>query len=111
MFDPNGISTYIFTFTDPAFSGEAFKKVSDTFDDGGLNGSLSGDQITLTWPANLGDENPATMKAVFNIGAAGSVGSGSSVPEPSTWALMLLGFAGLGVEVYRRTRKTALFVV
>jgi hypothetical protein len=28
-----------------------------------------------------------------------------SVPEPSTWAMMLLGFAGLGFAGYRRTRK------
>jgi PEP-CTERM motif len=25
-----------------------------------------------------------------------------SVPEPSTWAMMLLGFAGLGFMAYRR---------
>jgi hypothetical protein len=28
------------------------------------------------------------------------------VPEPSTWALMLLGFAGLGFAGYRRSRKS-----
>jgi hypothetical protein len=28
-----------------------------------------------------------------------------SVPEPSTWAMMILGFAGLGFAGYRRTRK------
>ena len=28
------------------------------------------------------------------------------VPEPSTWAMMLVGFAGLGFAGYRRTRKT-----
>jgi hypothetical protein len=28
-----------------------------------------------------------------------------SVPEPSTWALMLLGFAGLGLAGYRRSVK------
>jgi PEP-CTERM motif len=27
------------------------------------------------------------------------------VPEPSTWAMLLLGFAGLGFVGYRRTRK------
>ena len=30
--------------------------------------------------------------------------SGSPVPEPSTWAMMLLGFAGLGFAGYRRAR-------
>ena len=30
--------------------------------------------------------------------------TGSVVPEPSTWAMMLLGFAGLGFAGYRRTR-------
>jgi hypothetical protein len=31
--------------------------------------------------------------------------SGSVVPEPSTWAMMLLGFAGLGFAGYRQVRK------
>jgi hypothetical protein len=29
----------------------------------------------------------------------------AGVPEPSTWAMMLLGFGGLGVAGYRRARK------
>lgn len=30
-----------------------------------------------------------------------------SVPEPSTWAMMILGFAGIGFLSYRRSRKSA----
>jgi PEP-CTERM motif len=30
---------------------------------------------------------------------------GSSVPEPSTWAMMALGFAGLGYAAFRRSAK------
>jgi PEP-CTERM motif len=30
---------------------------------------------------------------------------GSSVPEPSTWAMMMLGFAGLGYAAFRRSAK------
>jgi probable HAF family extracellular repeat protein len=30
------------------------------------------------------------------------------VPEPSTWAMMLIGFAGLGFSAYPRTRKPVL---
>jgi PEP-CTERM motif len=29
----------------------------------------------------------------------------SGVPEPSTWALMLLGFAGISFEGFRRMKK------
>ena len=32
----------------------------------------------------------------------------SAVPEPSTWAMMLLGFAGIGFIAYRRNTKPAL---
>ena len=31
--------------------------------------------------------------------------TGSAVPEPSTWAMMLLGFAGLGFAGYRRAKS------
>jgi hypothetical protein len=32
---------------------------------------------------------------------------GATVPEPSTWAMMALGFAGLGLAGYRGSRKSA----
>ena len=31
----------------------------------------------------------------------------TAAPEPSTWAMMMLGFAGLGFAGYRKARKTA----
>ncbi len=34
-------------------------------------------------------------------------GVSASTPEPSTWAMMLLGFTGLGFAGYRTARKTA----
>jgi hypothetical protein len=33
-----------------------------------------------------------------------------AVPEPSTWAMMILGFAGIGFMAYRRKSKPALMV-
>jgi PEP-CTERM motif len=32
----------------------------------------------------------------------------SAVPEPSTWAMMILGFAGVGFMTYRRSRKSTM---
>ena len=34
----------------------------------------------------------------------------SAIPEPSTWAMMMLGFAGLGFLAYRRPRRRAAIV-
>ena len=34
----------------------------------------------------------------------------AAVPEPSTWAMMILGFFGLGFIAYRRRNKTVLIV-
>jgi hypothetical protein len=33
----------------------------------------------------------------------------SAVPEPSTWAMMILGFIGVGFMAYRREDKPAGF--
>jgi hypothetical protein len=37
--------------------------------------------------------------------SASVVAATPTVPEPSTWAMLLLGFAGLGLAGYRQTRK------
>ncbi len=42
----------------------------------------------------VGGEIPPTFNAAFSL-------NGAVIPEPSTWAMMLLGFAGLGFAGYR----------
>jgi hypothetical protein len=37
----------------------------------------------------------------------GEFGLVVAVPEPSTWAMLLLGFVGLGYVGYRGSRRTA----
>jgi PEP-CTERM motif len=55
---------------------------------------------------------PYSVTEVFTITAIGFAFDSSeiilsgSVPEPSTWAMMLLGFAGLGFAAHRRSRKS-----
>jgi hypothetical protein len=40
--------------------------------------------------------------------ATNVIGIASAVPEPSTWAMMILGFAGVGFMTYRRRKNAAL---
>jgi hypothetical protein len=49
----------------------------------------------------------AQVDAVYRLscGSGCSIGV-SAVPEPSTWAMMILGFAGVGFMAYRRSRKS-----
>ena len=44
--------------------------------------------------------------------AGGNMGTIGGVPEPSTWAMLLIGFAGLGFAGYRKakTARTAFSV-
>ncbi len=42
-------------------------------------------------------------KSVFAL--AGQVSAAASAPEPSTWVMLLAGFAGLGVVAHRRAAK------
>jgi uncharacterized membrane protein len=56
---------------------------------------------------NLGSP-PGFDSAADGINGAGQVVGVSflMVPEPSTWAMMLAGFAGLGLAGYRRAKAT-----
>jgi hypothetical protein len=78
------------------------------FGDGGLYGAeieaVPGNQPPLgEWAYNLIDAHPD--QPYYQIGTflvrQGPIGT----PETSTWAMMLLGFAGLGYAGYRRTRE------
>jgi hypothetical protein len=66
-----------------------------------INGQLMTD-ISLT------AINGATFEDVRQVRLGGG-SVVSTVPEPSTWAMMLLGFAGIGFMAYRRNRKGTAF--
>jgi len=51
--------------------------------------------------------SPALDRDIGPVGAddqAASTASSSPIPEPSAWALLLLGFFGLGLGVYRKRK-------
>ena len=83
----------ILTLTDPAFTGVSL--ISSTFP--GLTFAISGDQITVDIPG-LNVSAGEVLTASFNVTST------SSVPEPSTYGLMLIGFGFLGFMMAMRKR-------
>jgi hypothetical protein len=75
---------FTMTFTDAGFSGLVLSKLSDTFVNGGMAAALAGDILTLTWAG--GPVNPGSLQAVYSL-------TTSSVPEPSSWMLLIAGAA------------------
>jgi len=75
----------------------------------GGTGPFVGDLQSWTRDAAL---DPDWLRIGTDIVGAGAFNAsfsltGSLVPEPSTWAMMALGFAGLGLAGYRRTRRAS----
>jgi hypothetical protein len=61
-----------------------------------------------TFGAFNGFFNVANEAETFNLGSAYTFTLVSgAVPEPSTWTMMVLGFAGLGYAGYRKARQAA----
>jgi hypothetical protein len=59
--------------------------------------------------------SPFSVTELYQISSGGLSGaandtidlSAATVPEPATWAMMLLGFAGLAFAGYRKPRRAA----
>ena len=82
------------TFTaDTAGFFSNLQLVSDSFPSG-VTYSVAGNTLTVNWG---GTSSTGDAVAMFSFGGA--------VPEPSTWAMMTLGFAGLGFAGWRARRS------
>jgi hypothetical protein len=85
-----GHSTGTFVIFVPANYDGGFLSGSATFDNTTLAGlGLSPGTYTYTW-------NPGPTDGNLTVDVSGVV------PEPSTWAMMALGFAGIGLLAYRK---------
>jgi len=81
---------------------------------------LNSIDVTLTGTITGGafSDTPVTLTlAATQTGGPGHAISvsltdfGSTVPEPSTWAMLMLGFAGLGYAAFRRNSKARALAV
>ena len=100
-------ASYQFNLCDGLSCGSAFESASV---DPGNNyeNELSWDNLDAGYytVGIIQEDGPDPLySVVFSTPVIG--GSVSAIPEPSTWAMLIVGFAGLAVFGYRKTRKTA----
>ena len=76
--------------------------------------SATSNDLFLRFNEDLGAPHLQLTQVDWHDGAVSStaveLGGGAqlpTVPEPSTWAMMLIGFAGLGYAGYRQTRRSS----
>ena len=55
----------------------------------------------------LGGGNCTKAEGSFRANGGGNFSFGATAPEPAQWALMIVGFGGLGVMARRRRAATA----
>jgi hypothetical protein len=82
---------------------------------GQLDSDLSNGRFYFTFSSPVTSIEFASGKDAFEIAqvadvpySAGAPNFPGAVPEPSTWTMMLIGFAGLGFTGFLRTRKPSL---
>ena len=111
--------TLSFAYSHNLFSGTPSASANFTVGGVDLVGSIShstgsnSDLDWITYSGNFVASNTSTILTFNNrVGGANegvfldAVSVQGAVPEPATWALMILGFGAVGVAMRRRHRKT-----
>lgn len=73
-----------------------------------FNFSFLSPLVEGTQAINVASSYDCNNCGTFRRVTAGSVSSVAAVPEPATWAMMLLGFGAIGASMRRRRRVTAI---
>jgi PEP-CTERM motif len=90
-------------------SNKTLKKLGPFKLDGVTVSNIHFDEVGDGWYNGSTWTNPEGKTSTLNILADFTFDTvAPPVPEPSTWAMMILGFAGVGFMAYRRKRGNAL---
>ena len=105
--DPRSISAALFSLEDLQSGATPsiaiiFENATAELDIGGVRCGRNGDCIVPQGLSFTFEDGSSSAEGPLS---ASVVAATPTVPEPSTWAMLLLGFAGLSLAGYRQTRK------
>ena len=95
--------SYLFQLCNGTDCNDVLQQTVTDMDNDWLS-QLSGDLAAGYYTVGIIELAP-TVDPTFVFRFESPLSQTANVPEPSTWAMMLLGFAGLGYAGYRKTRE------
>ncbi len=109
--DDPGILNVTFTYSGPTinYNGALMQRDLGTFTVFGTSGTVVFNDFTSLAVLNAGPTKGTPVATIGShaIGVGGGSGNPSTVPEPATWATMLLGLGFVGVSARRRGTSVA----
>ena len=109
-FTPSGLATSSFTFFTIFGSSQGCGFLSPSATSCAIDPAALSPDTTYSWELDFSDRvetdvNGVTTFTDFDVRTDGSFTTAAvATPEPSTWAMMLLGFVGVGYLGWRRMR-------
>ena len=94
----NNLNTFAITVDGFTLTGAQLVSMFGASGTGDQNSPAGNELVTITGLAPFTTATFSSTNNAFEFALA-------SVPEPSTWAMMALGFSGLGYAAFRRNTK------
>jgi len=112
-FTPSGLANNSFTFFSIANSSQGCGFLSPSATSCAIDPQALSPNTTYSWELDFSDRIETDVNGVltftdFDVRTDGSFTTAIATPEPSTWAMMLLGFVGAGYLGRQRMRAAAL---
>jgi hypothetical protein len=106
----NNLNTFAITVDNYTLTGADLVAMGAT-GTGDQTGPLGNELVTISGLAPFTTATFSSTNNAFEFALAGPVGRSGGTPEPSTWAMMMLGFAGLGYAAFRRNAKVGALAI
>ena len=104
-----GVNVDVFDAANNLVGSDTFMGVTDgqAFSNFALNGLIGNYRLVFSGTATQGGRYRINLGQDLTAPAFAPILTGGGVPEPQSWALLLMGFTGLGIALRRKLARNA----